>query len=108
MIDTHGRKRRITEQNLWIIAVAIYGVGDLYTTWVGINIGLTEQNKLISGMMDTHGVLIIILPKILVFLVAGIIYLNVPDYAKRAVPISLNFVGVPVVYWNVCSILISF
>lgn len=92
------------EPLLWFFAIALYGVGDLLTTYFGLSMGLVEAGPVMAILVENYGQVALLPAKILILFafwglsrVIGIRY-------SHYVPISLILGGIIVIVHNIIAI----
>lgn len=103
LLDEHG-------QQLWVLAVAAYGLGDTATTLYGLTRAgtpLAEAGPLASLAFQTHGVVAIVPLKLAVFAFAALFWRFTPRPQAIGIPLALAVFGVLLTCWNTAIILVS-
>lgn len=89
-------------QTPWILAVLLFGVGDLVTTAVGLGIpGIVEADPLARALIDRFGIGSLVGLKLVAFALCFAVWQTVPRPYSRGVPIGLAALGGAVTAWNV-------
>jgi len=91
-------------RRLWYFALATFGVGDLVTTMVALNMGLTELNPLVSGLGSFAAVALLKLSVMTGIFVASYAGLH-SRRAAYAAPAVTAFVGCMLILNNSMMIL---
>lgn len=81
----------------WVLALVLFGVGDVTTTVVGFSLGATEANPVLAAVGPT--VPLMIGAKAAVFGVAFLVYRWSPT-STWATPAALATLGAGIVGWN--------
>jgi len=89
------------EPELIASSLATYVLGDVITTYVGINIlGLHEANPAVNDMLSKITIEHMMLMKSIVILVAFVFWLSMSDKRKNVIPLSILCVGIALILWN--------
>jgi hypothetical protein len=92
---------------LWLIAVLFFGVGDVVTTGIGLDLtGVSEIGPLRSVILR-HGVFAIVGLKLVTFAACYVLWRVVPRPHAVGVPLGLALLGVPVTGWNVAVLVLA-
>lgn len=92
---------RSTEVWLWLAAVALFGIGDLVTTTVGINLaGVREVGPLTAVLLDRYGFVSMVVSKSIVLGGFYLVWKRTPREYRVGVPLGLAALGGFVVCWN--------
>lgn len=93
---------------LWSSAVLTFGVGDLTTTYVGLQTpGVKEYNQSAHIFMSYGGFEMLILAKLVTMLIIlGLSYLG-NKHMKLVAPLTLTIMGVCITAWNTRVILVA-
>lgn len=92
---------RSTEVRLWLVAVALFGIGDLVTTTVGISVaGAREAGPLTAMLLDRYGFESMVVSKSLVLGGFYLVWQRTPREYRVGVPLGLAALGGLVVCWN--------
>jgi len=85
----------------WLAAIALYVVGDISTTAVGLNIGAVETNPAALALFDVVGLWpAMLLLKASVLSLLGVLWVCSPEEWRVVVPATLSVVGAVVVANN--------
>jgi len=86
---------------LWKLAAAFYGAGDLLTTLVGLHSGrATETGVVASVLVEGYGVASVVPLKLGSLLLFYLLWRAVPRPHAVGVPIGLAALGVLLTAWN--------
>lgn len=92
---------RRTEVRLWLVAVTLFGIGDLVTTTVGISVaGAREIGPLTAVLLDQYGFVSMVVSKSLVLGAFYLVWKRTPREYRLGVPLGLAALGGLVVCWN--------
>ncbi|MFC4358009.1 DUF5658 family protein [Halobium salinum] len=92
----------------WLVAVALFGVGDLLLTLVGLLTGwAVEAHPLVGRLVATHGVWVLVPLKLAVIGVFYGLYRAAPREIRVGVPLGLALLGGLVVAWNVYVLFVA-
>jgi hypothetical protein len=92
--------RRGIEPRLWVVAVVLFGVGDLVTTLAGLGLGLAEANALPRHFLRNHGFAGMVALKLLSLGCCRILWRVLPRPHRIGVPLGLALLGAWVSAWN--------
>ncbi|SNZ05008.1 hypothetical protein SAMN06269185_0749 [Natronoarchaeum philippinense] len=103
-------RRLASAGSLWVLAVAVYGVGDLASTLVGLQLGATESNPIPAALIELSPgflavVVVLSLWKAATMAAFALVAWRLPSPYAAAVPAGLCLIGVTVVGWNASVIL---
>lgn len=116
MSDRNGRRwladrervlRRLSdrERALWIVGVALYGVGDTVTTFWGLSTpGVSEAGPIARPLIDAYGNVALLGIKLVTFAVFYGLWRLLRRPIRSAVPLALVVVGALVTVWNLVVI----
>lgn len=91
---------------LWLTSVALYGAGDVITTYYGISYaGRSEQNTIPSMILSHYGWIALLLLKVLFILGAFLVWRQINRRVRVGIPIGLSLVGAIVIAVNVAVII---
>jgi hypothetical protein len=91
---------------LWVLAVAFYGIGDLLTTLVGLYGGrATEAGIVAAALVEGFGVAAVIPLKLGSFLVFYLLWRAAPEPGSVGVPLGLAALGILLTAWNALVLL---
>lgn len=100
---------RVSREYLsWALAVSVFGLGDILSTWVGISLGAVEANPVASHAMGELGVLpTMIIGKIAVLSVVGLLahLSREQGWPSVHLPLTLAVMGGLIVGYNTVVIL---
>lgn len=86
----------------WLLAVLLFGVGDVVTTSVGLTLpGVVEADPVARVAIDSFGVGSIVGLKLLAFGLCYAVWRTVPRPYCLGVPLGLAALGAAVTAWNV-------
>ena len=86
---------------LWALAVALYGVGDLLTTLVGLYGGrAAEAGVVASVLVESYGVVAVVPLKLGSFVLFYLVWRAVPVPHAVGVPLGLAILGLLLTAWN--------
>lgn len=92
---------RFAEVRLWLAAIALFGVGDLLTTAVGIGLdGVQEAGPLTALVIDRYGLASMVALKTGVLGGFYLLWKRAPRKYRVGVPLGLALLGGLVVCWN--------
>lgn len=92
---------------LWILAVAFFGVGDVVTTVVGLTAGhLVEVGPIAAPVIDQYGLGALVVLKVAAFGFCYLIWRGTPSPSSVGVPLGLATFGVLVTVWNASLLLL--
>ncbi|WP_247010537.1 hypothetical protein [Halorientalis litorea] len=95
------------ESRLWLAAVLFFGVGDVVTTGIGLDLtGVSEIGPLRSVVLR-HGVFAVVGLKLVTFAACYVLWRAVPRPHAVGVPLGLALLGVPVTGWNVAVLVLA-
>lgn len=90
------------EREVWVIAILIYGVGDLVTTFVGLrHPDIIEIGPIAQIVISRFNQLALLPFKVVVFAVFGSVWYLLPPSYRLGVPYGIATAGVLVVSWNI-------
>lgn len=95
---------------LWALAIVVYGVGDLVSTLVGLQLGAAESNPLPAALIELAPGFLAVAVVLTLYKAASIALFaafawRLPSPYGVSVPIALSLVGIGVVGWNASVIL---
>lgn len=86
---------------LWVLAVALYGGGDLLTTVFGVSSGrAVETGVVAAGLVDHYGLGVVVPLKLGSFLAFYLLWRAVPNPHAVGVPLGLALTGALLTGWN--------
>ena len=90
------------ERFLWVVAVVFFGIGDLVTTAVGLQLQyVVEAGPVVGDVIRAYGTSAMLWLKVLVFAICYVLWRVVPAPHRVGVPLGLAALGVLVTGWNV-------
>lgn len=92
-------------KNLWIVAVIFFGIMDLVTTTIGLNICINEYQPIMRYLINNYTILSMYLLK---FIVMGFFY-EIHKYLPYniGVPIGLSILGILITINNSLAIYLA-
>jgi len=94
-------------RELWLAAVALFGVGDLATTGAGLALGASELNPLPNLVIQRHGFASIVVLKAASLGGCRALWRLVPRPHRLGVPLGLSVVGATVTAWNLFVVVVA-
>lgn len=95
-----GASRRQPEP-LWPVAVLGFGVGDVSTTAVGLQVlGVVEMNPLVAGLPGGAALGAMVAVKLLVLGGCYLLWRRLPRAPATGIPLGLAALGLAVTVWN--------
>lgn len=92
--------------HLWPVAVLGFGVGDIVTTVVGLQlVGVVELNPLVIGLLRVSALGTMVGLKLLVLCGGYLLWRRLPRTSAVGVPLGLAVLGVVVTAWNLHVVL---
>lgn len=89
------------ETRLWAVAVALFGIGDVVTTTVGLRTdGVYEAGVVTGFLLEQYGLLSMLVVKIALLAVFYLLWRSTARPHRVGVPLGLAVLGVIVVWWN--------
>ncbi|WP_254838754.1 hypothetical protein [Natronomonas marina] len=85
---------------LWLLAVLLFGVGDVVSTAAGLFAGGVEANPVVVGAVDRYGIVAVVLLKGVVFGLCYAVWRHAPELYRAGIPAALATVGAAVTGWN--------
>lgn len=86
---------------MWGLAILTFGVGDIYTTSIGLQqAAINESNPAAKTVLNHFGTGGMIFTKAAVFGASYIAYKNIDDTSKSGIPIGLSLLGAGVTLHN--------
>lgn len=109
-VDATISRRAAGTWSLWGLAIAVYGVGDLASTLVGLQLGASESNPIPAALIElAPGFLAVVaaltLWKAVTMAAFALVAWRLPAPYAAAVPAGLCLIGLTVVSWNASVIL---
>ena len=90
-----------SERFLWLVAVAFFGIGDLVTTAIGLQLQyVVEVGPVVGDVIRIYGATAMVWLKVLVFALCYVLWRVVPAPHRVGVPLGLAVLGVLVTLWN--------
>jgi hypothetical protein len=94
---------------IWLLAVLFFGIGDVVTTSVGLEIaGVTEIGRVTAPLVERYGLSAVLTLKIVVFSGGYVAWRVIPRPHSIGIPLGLTVVGVSVTGWNLHVITLAF
>lgn len=103
-----GGNSRIGLAILWVLAILIFGVGDVFTTAVVLGLGGAEGNAVVAGLMQISGGSIWPLTLMKGAVISGLLvisYMKLGSYAWM-VPAALAGTGTYLLMHNIAALMI--
>jgi hypothetical protein len=103
-----GGNSRIGLAILWVLAILIFGVGDVFTTAVVLGLGGAEGNAVVAGLMQISGGSIWPLTLMKGAVISGLLvisYMKLGSYAWM-VPAALAATGGYLLMHNIAALMI--
>lgn len=89
------------ETQLWGIAVVFYGIGDVVTTSVGLQLdGVYEAGPVAGVLIENFGLVSMLAVKVGLLVGFYLLWRSTTRPYRVGVPLGLAVVGVVVVWWN--------
>ena len=85
---------------LWVVAIGLFGLGDLFTTAIGLTMGLTELHPVGYAVFAVGGILGLIALKAIVFALFFGLYHITPRPYRVGVPLGLSILGAVITVLN--------
>jgi hypothetical protein len=102
--EKYTRPSRLSRKNqLWLLAVLLFGVGDLATTIYFLSQGMNFEGNPIAVMVLQHGYTYLVAWKVVVFAMFYVLYRGVPRNFQSGVPFGLALIGFLITVWNIYS-----
>lgn len=90
-----------SEPSLWVVSVWFFGVGDLVTTVVGLQVaGATEVGPVLSQFGRPGIYVAMVALKVAMFGFCYLLWRFVPEPHCKGAPLGLALLGVTVTAWN--------
>lgn len=90
------------EEILWTTSVLTYGVGDIFTTTIGLRQpGVIEAHPISASILETSGVGGMIAIKALTLIGFGALWRISPEEIRIGVPVGLTMLGSGIVLNNI-------
>lgn len=96
------------EPRLWLLAVVLFGVGDLVTTSAGLGVGAAEVNPLARFLIARHGLGAMVALKLLSLGCCLGLWSIAPRPYRLGIPLGLAILGGLVNAWNVLVVGFTF
>lgn len=91
----------VEDRIVWSGAVLTFGIGDLATTYIGLQIdGIYEMSPTATMMLQSGGYSNLIIAKSFALIILIAVYKTVDEDWMVVVPISLILFGVFITLWN--------
>lgn len=88
-------------EELWLIALIGFGIGDILTTVIGLSAGhLVEVGPFVAPIINRFGIMALVGLKICAFGIAGLLWRLTPRPHAVGVPLGLAALGALVTGWN--------
>ena len=96
---------RARQQTLWIVALLLYGFGDLVTTIVGLSQqGIVEVGPVAQPVLNAYGTPGLVVLKSGMLAGSYAAWQVVPQPHRLDIPLGLTIVGIAVTAWNTALI----
>jgi len=96
---------RAHQPALWVVALLLYGVGDLVTTTVGLGQqGIVEIGPVAGPVVDAYGTRGLVVLKSGTLAASYAVWRLVPQPHRVGIPLGLVGVGLAVTSWNTIMI----
>lgn len=93
--------QRASHLHAWLVAVLFFGVGDVVTTGVGVELfAVAEQNPVPAMVLQRYGVPGVVGLKLLVIACFGLLWRAFPRPYCAGIPLGLAVIGLAVTAWN--------
>ena len=93
------------ERWLWVLAVAAFGLGDVFTTTIGQTLGLYETNPIFRLLFEVFPVLpVMVLGMGLQLVLAGLLADRLGPTGRLVIPTVLSLLGLRVLIQNLTAI----
>lgn len=97
-----------TERQTWALAAAMFGVGDVATTTLGlIAFDVVEGNPAAGLILSEAGLVGMVVAKVAVVAILLGIYVESPRDIRFAIPVTLAIMGTVIVGWNIAVITVA-
>lgn len=91
---------------LWILAVLFFGIGDVVTTGVGLELaGVVEVHPVAAALFQQSTVATMVALKSIAFAGCYLLWRVAPSPSSVGVPLGLAVLGVTVTLWNSAIVL---
>jgi hypothetical protein len=107
-VPVTGGGSRIGLAILWVLAILIFGIGDVFTTAVVLGLGGTEGNAVVAGLMQISGGSIWPLTLAKGAILSGLLVLSYTKLGSYAwmVPAALAGTGTYLLMHNIAALMI--
>lgn len=107
-VPVAGGNNRIGLLILWVLAILVFGIGDVFTTAVVLGLGGTEDNAIIAGLMQFSGGSIWPFTLIKGVILSGLLLLSYTKLGSYAwmVPAALTGTGTYLLLHNIAALMI--
>jgi len=103
-MNTVAKSISDNQTKIVVVSSAVYGLGDMATTYAGIHyMGLSERNQIPAMLMHRYGMFGLLLDKILIIGVLLVIWRIMDDRYSAVIPLTLLIIGIIVTAHNVYS-----
>lgn len=107
-VSLHRDEPLQLDSELWVVAVVFFGIGDLATTSIGLNIaGVVEVGPVVASLTQQHGVGAVVVLKLALFCAGYLAWKSTPRPQRVGVPLGLSLLGLVVTAWNVRVLMIA-
>ena len=91
----------ITQPDLWILALVFFGVGDLVTTAIGLQVtGVVELSPVLAQFSGRTVYVMMLCLKVAAFAGCYLLWRAVPGPHAISAPLVLAVIGILVTTWN--------
>lgn len=105
MSSRWGGRLRSHQSTLWVVALLLYGVGDLVTTTVGLGRqGIVEIGPVAGPVVEAYGTLGLVVLKSGTLAGSYAVWRVAPQPQRVGIPLGLMVVGLAVTAWNTAMI----
>lgn len=93
---------------LWVTAIVTFGLGDIFTTVTALEGGVAvEASPIAADIIAANGLGFIYIVKAVMFGLFFLLWAVSPNDIRVGVPLGLSLLGVGVLVWNLCVILLG-
>lgn len=93
---------------LWLAAVAFFGVGDVLTTSIGLEVsGVREAGPVTGALIETYGLPSMVAAKTGIICGCYALWAFAPRPSRVGIPLGLAVLGIAVVWWNLLVIALA-
>jgi hypothetical protein len=90
---------------LWLGAIALFGVGDVLTTGIGLGLeGIREAGPLTSVVIERYGLFSMVVTKAGILCGGYALWRVAPRPSRVGIPLGLTVLGIVVIGWNLSVI----